>query len=158
MQHIGWLGYIALASAAIAAAILLHFLIKKPKLDLRAKIMLLLGLGVFPTVAAATSSVVGMERTTERDFCGSCHVMEEHFRDAMDPHAQSLAARHTRNPFFGEHSCYVCHADYGMLGYPLTKLGGMRHVYLYHFGPYGDMTKDEARREIHLGKRYYNLT
>ena len=158
MPHAGsWLGYLALGSAAIAAAILLHFLIMKPPLDLRAKLMLLLGLGVFPALAAATSTVAGMERTTHREFCGSCHVMAEHFLDATNPTAQSLAARHSRNPYFGEESCYVCHADYGMLGYALTKAGGMGHVYHYYLGGYREMSAEQARREIHLVKPYDNL-
>jgi len=155
--HAGWLGYFSLACAAIAAAILLHFLIKKPQLDLRQKLFLFMGLGVFPTLAAATSTVAGMERLTTRDFCGSCHVMEAHYQNASDPKAQSLAARHSRNPFFGKESCYACHADYGMYGYALTKLGGARHVYYYYLGGYGDMTMAEAKRAIHLVKPYDNL-
>ena len=106
--------------------------------------MLLLGLGVFPTITAATSTVAGMEATTHREFCGSCHTMDDHFGNATDPDAQSLAARHTRNPFFGEESCYVCHADYGMFGYALTKMGGMKHVYYYYLGGYRGMSKEEV--------------
>ena len=56
----------------------------------------------FPAIAAASSTVTGMERTTQREFCGSCHVMTAHYEDAADPASQSLAARHSRNPFFGE--------------------------------------------------------
>lgn len=158
MPHAGpWLGYVALASALIAAAILLHFLIRKPALDLRAKLMLLLGLGVFPAICAATSTVAGMEQTTHREFCGSCHTMDFHFANATDPKEQSLAARHTRNPFFGEESCYVCHADYGMFGYALTKLGGMKHVYYYYLGGYRGMSPEEARQKTHIAKPYDNL-
>ena len=157
MPHAGpWLGYVALVSGAIAASILLYFLIKRPPLDLGMKLALLLGLGVFPAVCAATSTVAGMEQTTHREFCGSCHTMDEHFENATDPHAQSLAARHTRNPFFGEESCYVCHADYGMFGYALTKFGGMKHVYYYYLGGYRGMTKDESRRDVHIAKPYDN--
>ncbi|MEI9935773.1 MAG: NapC/NirT family cytochrome c [Pseudomonadota bacterium] len=157
MPHAGpWLGYLALASAIIAAAILLHFLLRRPPLDLRTKLMLLLGLGVFPTITAATSTVAGMERTTHREFCGSCHTMDDHFGNATDPTAQSLAARHTRIPFFGDESCYVCHADYGMFGYALTKMGGMKHVYYYYLGGYRQMTKEETRREVHIAKPYDN--
>lgn len=158
MPHAGpWLGYVALASAACAIAILAYFLAKRPPLDLRMKLWLLFGLGVFPALTAATSTVAGMERTTEREFCGSCHVMDAHFEDTSDPNAQSLAARHSRNAHFGANSCYVCHADYGMYGYPLTKLGGMRHVYFYYFGGYDKLTLEEAKREIHLAKPYDNL-
>jgi len=157
VPHAGpWLGYLALASAVIAAVILLHFLLRRPVLDLRAKLMLLLGLGVFPTITAAASTVAGMEATTHREFCGSCHTMDDHFDNATDPQAQSLAARHTRNPFFGNESCYVCHADYGMYGYALTKMGGMKHVYYYYLGGYRGMSKEESRREVHIAKPYDN--
>ena len=83
--------------------------------------------------------------------------MTGHFEDSENPLSQSLAARHSRNPFFGERACYVCHADYGMYGYPVTKAGGMRHVYLYYFGGYRQMPLAQAEREIHLVKQYNNL-
>lgn len=151
-----WLDMVALVSAAAAASILLRHLIKRPALDLPAKLLLLLGLGVFPTIAAATSTIAGMERTTERKFCGSCHVMGPYSEDAANPAAQSLAARHSRNPYFGEHSCYVCHADYGAYGYALTKAGGMRHVYEYYLGGYKEMTLEQSKKAIHLLKPYDN--
>ncbi len=154
---IGWLGIVAVASAAIAAAILITYLVRKPALDFRVKLWLLMGLGIFPAIAAASSTVTGMEATTDRDFCGSCHVMDAHYQDTRDPKSQSLAARHSRNPFFGERSCYVCHADYGMYGYAMTKAGGLRHVYWYHLGGYGEMSLEEAKQKIHLVKPYDNL-
>jgi cytochrome c-type protein NapC len=151
-----WLGALALVSALCAVVILVRFLWKKPPLDVRAKLMLLLGLGVFPTITALASTVTGMEATTHREFCGSCHVMGPYFDNASDPAAQSLSARHSRNPYFGEHSCYVCHADYGMFGYVLTKAGGMRHVYEYWLGGYHKMSLEEAKTAIHLRKPYDN--
>lgn len=151
-----WLGTVALVSAAAAASILLRHLIKTPPLDLPAKLLLLLGLGVFPTIAATTSTIAGMERTTERKFCGSCHVMGPYSEDAANPAAQSLAARHSRNPYFGDNSCYVCHADYGAYGYALTKAGGMRHVYEYYLGGYKEMTLEQSKEAIHLLKPYDN--
>jgi len=45
--------------------------------------------------------VSGMEATTHREFCGSCHVMTGHYLDSSNPLSQSLAARHSRNPFTG---------------------------------------------------------
>jgi cytochrome c-type protein NapC len=158
VPHAGpWLAYVALASALMAAGILVWYLLKRPPLDLSVKLRLFLGLGILPAVTALSSTVAGMERTTHREFCGSCHVMTAHFDDAVSGSSQSLAARHSRNPFFGEHSCYVCHADYGMYGYPLTKLGGLRHVYLYYLGGYNQLSLEQAKREIHLAKPYENL-
>ncbi|HEX2877680.1 MAG TPA: NapC/NirT family cytochrome c [Polyangiaceae bacterium] len=158
VPHAGsWVVYVAFGSALGAAAILLRYLIKRPPLDLSMKLWLFLGLGVLPSVTALASTVAGMERTTHREFCGSCHVMAAHLDDASTLRSQSLAARHTRVPFFGEQSCYVCHADYGMYGYPLTKLGGLRHVYLYYLGGYADLTLEQAKREIHIAKPYDNM-
>jgi cytochrome c-type protein NapC len=151
-----WLGVIAIVSAICAAAILLRFLVKKPTLDVRTKLLLLFGLGVFPALAAVSSTMAGMEATTHREFCGSCHVMGPYFENTADPKAQSLSARHSRNPFFGDRSCYVCHADYGMFGYAVTKAGGMRHVYEYWLGGYRSMTLEESKRAIHLLKPYDN--
>ena len=150
------LGIVALVCAVIAATILVIYLVRKPVLTFPVKLWLLLGLGVFPAIAAASSTVSGMERTTQRDFCGSCHVMTAHYQDARDATSQSLAARHTRNPFFGDRSCYVCHADYGMYGYAMTKAGGMRHVYEYYFGGYRNMPLEQFKQVVHLRKPYDN--
>jgi cytochrome c-type protein NapC len=117
---------------------------------------LLFGLGVFPAACAAASTFYGMHRTTERSFCGSCHVMTVHQTDAEDPESNSLSARHARNPMFGGTNCYTCHADYGMLGYPMTKLGGMKHVYMYYLGGYGKMPIEEALKDIRVAKPYPN--
>src|SRR6185369_6186317 len=104
-RHVTWLGIVAVCAVLAAMAILLHYLVKRPALTIRNNLWLLLGLGVFPMTAAVTSTVAGMEATTTREFCGSCHVMGAHFGDASDAASQSLAARHSRNPFFGERSC-----------------------------------------------------
>lgn len=151
-----WLGVVALVSAASAGLILIRHLVKRPPLDARAKLLLLFGLGVFPAISAVASTVTGMEATTHREFCGSCHVMGPYYENASAPASQSLSARHSRNPFFGERSCYVCHADYGMFGYALTKAGGMRHVYEYYLGGYRQMSLEESKRAIHLRKPYDN--
>jgi cytochrome c-type protein NapC len=154
--QVGWLGVVTLVTAASAAAILVAYLVRKPALTFPVKLWLLLGLGVLPAMAGASSTVTGMQATTARSFCGSCHVMAAHFDDAANPASQSLAARHSRNPYFGKQSCYTCHADYGMHGYVATKLGGLRHVYEYYLGGYGKLTLEEAKRQIHLVKPYDN--
>jgi len=155
--HSSWLGIATLLAAGGAASILLIFLVRRPALSLGVKLWLLLGIGALPLLTAATSTVAGMEATTQREFCGSCHVMTGHYLDSSNPQSQSLAARHSRTPFFGDQACYVCHADYSMYGYPLTKAGGLRHVYLFYFGGYRQMSDAEAQRKIHLRKQYDNL-
>ncbi len=150
------LGFACVVCALIAAGILMHFLIRRPALTLPTKLRLALGFGVFPLLAAAANTADGMHATTERKFCGSCHVMEMHVADAEDPDSSSLASRHARNPFFGDRNCYVCHADYGMLGYPLTKLNGMKHVLAYYTEGFLDETVEQAISRIHLYKPYDN--
>jgi cytochrome c-type protein NapC len=135
---------------------LLTYLIRRPAANLRTKLWLFLGLGVLPAIAGASSTVSGMQATTHRPFCGSCHVMTAHFEDTLNPASQSLAARHSRNPYFGGSSCYVCHADYGMFGYAMTKLAGTRHVYEYYLRGYKNMPLEEAKKVIRLIKPYDN--
>ena len=43
-----------------------------------------------------------------------------------------------------------------MFGYALTKMGGMKHVYYYYLGGYRQMSKEEARRDVHIAKPYDN--
>lgn len=150
------IGSVAIVSALLALAILAHHLWAKPVLNLRSKLWLLLGLGLLPAISAGASTAENLHAATERKFCGSCHVMQAHVDDAGDLHSSSLAARHGRNPYFGDQNCYVCHADYGMFGYALTKMNGMKHVYEYYFGGYSAMTLQQALDKIHLYKPYDN--
>lgn len=156
VDHPTPLGVVVLICAGLAAVILGIYLVRNPPLNLHVKLWLLLGLGAFPALAGVSSTVEGMQATTHRHFCGSCHVMKAHFRDTKNVESQSLAARHSRNPMFGDKSCYICHADYGMYGYAMTKVGGMRHVYEYYLGGYRAMSLDEALEEIRLRKPYDN--
>jgi cytochrome c-type protein NapC len=126
------LTYVALAAAAVAAVILIVYLVYRPALNRRTKLWLLAGLGPLPILAAMIGNVANFEVTKERTFCARCHTMDLYAQDAADPASGTLAAVHSKNPMFGGQSCYVCHADYGMFGLAVTKLGGMRHVWLYY--------------------------
>lgn len=149
------LSLLALVCAALAALLLVAFLVRRPPLDNVTRVVLLLGLGVFPIGAATSGNLEGFHATKQRSFCGSCHVMTPHSQDSENPSSPSLASRHARNKLFGAENCYVCHADYGMFGAVMTKVGGMRHVYEY-FKDYRTMSLDEARVKIHLYAPYKN--
>jgi hypothetical protein len=144
-------GILALACSAIASVILVVYLIKRPAFSLGVKLWLFFGLCLLPLGTAFGGNVAGMEASKKVTFCNSCHVMKAHTGDAWSLDSQSLAARHTRNPLFGNESCYVCHADYGMYGTVFTKLGGMGHVYEY-LKEYHQYTLEEALEKIHLRK------
>jgi len=143
------LAILALCLAALAAAILVTYLVTRPPLVRATKLWLLLGLGILPIGAAFAGNVQGFEATKEREFCGSCHVMALHAKDSDDLTSNSLAARHARNAYFGQDNCYACHADYGMFGTLVTKAGGMRHVWLY-LTEYHSTPLDEAKKTIRL--------
>lgn len=153
--HHDWIGWTCVGFALASAAILLHFLIKKPELDGAVKVRLLFGLGVFPILTAGTSNVRGFAATQSREFCGSCHVMSAHAADVNDPKSTSLAAIHGRNPYFGKENCYSCHKDYGMYGYLITKMGGMGHVYNY-LTEYRTMPLEQAKKQIRIKRPFPN--
>jgi nitrate/TMAO reductase-like tetraheme cytochrome c subunit len=148
---------VALGGAALATPILLWFLIRRPALGRSTKIWLLFGIGLFPLLTAGSGNIAGFEATKARRFCGSCHVMTPYASDSEDPHSTSLAAIHARNQQFGGDNCYTCHADYGMFGTIVTKLGGLRHVYEYTFH-FHQLTLAEALPRIHIRKPFRNAT
>jgi hypothetical protein len=145
----------SLVCAAIAAALLVAYLVFRPPLVGRTKIWLLCALGVFPIGAAMTGNVQGYETTKARAFCASCHVMLPHTLDSDDPRGRSLSSRHGRNKLFGDENCYACHADYGLFGTVTTKLGGMKHVWMY-YTQYRTTSLEEAKKTIHLYHPYPN--
>ncbi|HEY1959357.1 MAG TPA: NapC/NirT family cytochrome c [Polyangiaceae bacterium] len=155
MAHFSQLGQISLACGFASALILVAFLVRRPAITHAVKVWLLLGVGVLPLGAATTGNIQGYLTTEHRSFCGSCHVMSRHASDSEDPKSMSLAARHARNKLFGEDNCYMCHADYGMYGTVLTKMGGMRHVWLY-YTEYRNIPLEQALPTIHLREPYPN--
>jgi cytochrome c-type protein NapC len=156
-EHASLLSVVSLSCAAVAAVLLVVFLVSAPPLTTATRLLLLLGLGVFPIAAAGAGNVQGYETTKSRAFCGSCHVMTPYTEDSRDHTSRSLASRHARNKLFGDENCYACHADYGMYGTVTTKIGGLRHVYLY-FTEYRDVSLERAKETIHLRKPFSNTT
>ena len=148
---------LALCTSGIAAVLLLWFLIRRPLLNRTTKIVLLFGIGILPLLTAANGNIAGYHATTERHFCGSCHVMTPYSEDSNDLASTTLAARHARNAMFGNENCYACHANYGMYGTIATKLGGLRHVYEYSMN-YRNMPVKEFLEEIEIRKPFPNET
>ena len=146
---------VALGAAALSALLMILYLIRRPTLTNATKLMLLVAIGVLPLTTATTGNVAGYEATKSRRFCGSCHVMTPYQSDSESPLSTSLAARHSRNAMFGEDNCYACHAEYGMFGTIVTKIGGMRHVYEYIFH-YRSMSLEEAKEKIHIRTPFQN--
>lgn len=149
--------YTTLGFALLSALIMVWYLARRPPLDLTTKLALLLGIFIFPILAAGSGNVAGFETTKKREFCGGCHVMIPYTRDAANPKSTSLAAIHARNRNFGSKNCYVCHADYGMFGALTTKLNGLRHAYHY-YTHFKGVPAEDAFGEIELYTPYRNDT
>jgi cytochrome c-type protein NapC len=128
----GVLTIIAVVCGVSAAVILVVYLVRRPPLRPATKVWLFLGLGPLPIGAAMSANTVDFERTKDREFCGSCHVMHPYTNDAANRGSRTLAAAHSQSPYFGHESCYICHADYGMFGAVTTKIGGMHHVWDFY--------------------------
>ncbi len=131
------------------------YLVYRPPLDWKTKGLLALGLGVLPIMTALIGNMEGLNATEQQAFCGSCHTMDLHIADANDPDSMGLAAIHSRTKMFGNRSCYVCHKDYGMYGYALTKLGGMGHVY-YYLTDYAWEDAHETLSRVHIARPFRN--
>ncbi len=155
VNHFSLLAMATIGFAAVAAAILIWYLVRRPRLGRGIRVVLLFGFGIMPVGAAFTANVAGYEQTKRRGFCGSCHVMAPYRSDSEDPNSKSLAASHARNPYFGGENCYVCHENYGMYGTVTTKLAGMRHVWLY-YSEWKNYSIQEALEKIEIKKPFPN--
>lgn len=154
-MHISPLSLIAFACAVVAAGLMIYYLVARPPLNARVKLLMLLGVGVLPILTAMIGNMEGLQATEHQAFCGSCHTMDMHIADANDPNSDSLAAIHSRTVKFGDKSCYVCHKDYGMFGYAMTKLGGMGHVYKF-VSEWMWYDRDEVLEKIHIARPFKN--
>jgi len=154
-MHVSALSWIALGAAIVAAIIMILYLIYRPPLDWWVRGLLFMGIGVLPNVTAFVGNLEGLRATEQQTFCGSCHTMDMWIEDANDIESASLAAIHSRNHKFGSSSCYVCHKDYGMFGYVVTKIGGMGHVYKF-LSEWMRYTDEEVISKIHIANPYKN--
>lgn len=154
-MHASPLSWIAFACALVAAGIMVYYLIRRPPLDAAGKTVMLLGVGILPIAVAMIGNMEGLAATEHQQFCGSCHTMDMWIEDANDPDSDSLAAIHSRTTKFGDKSCYVCHKDYGMFGYAMTKIGGMGHVYQF-LTEWMWYDREEVLDKIHIARPFKN--
>jgi cytochrome c-type protein NapC len=154
-MHVSPLSWIGFACALVAAGIMIYYLWRRPPLDAAGKSVMMLGVGVLPIMVAMIGNMEGLAATEKQGFCGSCHTMDMWIEDANDPESESLAAIHSRTTKFGGKSCYVCHKDYGMFGYAMTKLGGMGHVYKF-LSEWMWYDRDEVLDKIHIARPFKN--
>jgi hypothetical protein len=125
-----WL--VPVASALVAAAICVIGLVR----GRLGETLFVTGVAFLPALAFALSDVVLMERSTQTEFCTSCHLMQPVHDSTVDEN-DSLASIHvTRGAVPTATSCYTCHSGYGMWGTLDAKLAGTRHMLHTVLGSY----------------------
>ena len=97
------------------------------------KLLLWLGLLVIPVTVSLAGTSVGIERSSNTQFCLSCHEMEDYGRSLFVDNSAALAAVHYQNRSIPrESTCYACHTDYAMFGDVKAKLNGLMHVWVHY--------------------------
>lgn len=113
------------------------FLIARPSITLTrgGKELTFIVLFLLPIITASMGAAEQMERTEQTQFCLSCHLMEPYGQSLLVDDATYLPAAHYQNGRIPrEQACYTCHTDYVLYGTALTKMRGLRHVYMQYFG------------------------
>ena len=121
------------AAFALAAAVICVVGLVRGRLG---ETLFVTGVAFLPALAFALSDVVLMERSTQTEFCTSCHLMQPVYESTVTEN-DSLASIHvTRGAVPTATSCYTCHSGYGMRGTMDAKLAGTRHMLHTVMGSY----------------------
>jgi cytochrome c-type protein NapC len=113
------------------------FLIARPSVTLArgGKQLAFVVLFLLPVVVASMGAAEQMRRTEQTQFCLSCHIMESYGKSLRVDDASYLPAAHFQNGRIPrDQACYTCHTDYVMYGTALSKIRGLRHVYIQYLG------------------------
>jgi nitrate/TMAO reductase-like tetraheme cytochrome c subunit len=102
-----------------------------------------------PVLFAASAIQANLSHMKRVEFCGSCHVMQNHVASLTYDDDEPLASVHYRNNYVEQdHACYACHVSYAMFGPVHAKVNGLRHVWAF-------VTKGD-RAKIELYEPYHN--
>jgi nitrate/TMAO reductase-like tetraheme cytochrome c subunit len=127
------------------------FLMARPSLAVThgGKYFAFIVLFILPILAASMGAAEHMQRSEQTQFCLSCHIMEPYGKSLRIDDATYIPAAHFQNGRIPrDQACYTCHTDYVLYGTALTKLRGLRHVYVQYLG--------KAAQPIQLYNSYNN--
>jgi cytochrome c-type protein NapC len=113
------------------------FLVARPSLTVSpgGKAMAFVVLFLLPVVVASMGAAEHMQRSEQTQFCLSCHAMAPFGRSLHYQDLSYIPAAHYENSRVPRNqACYTCHTDYVMYGTILSKIRGLRHVYVQYFG------------------------
>ena len=102
-----------------------------------------------PVLFAASAIQANLNHMKRVEFCGSCHVMQNHVGSLTYDDDEPLASVHFRNNYVEQdHACYACHVSYAMFGPVRAKANGLRHVWAF--------VTEGAQAKIELYEPYNN--
>ena len=90
---------------------------------------------VLPLVITGMGLGAHLDKAKSTEFCLSCHVMEPYGRSLKIDDADFVPANHFQNRRIDrDQACYTCHTKYAMFGDLETKIGGLKHLWVYYGG------------------------
>lgn len=99
------------------------------------RIALLAGIVAIPALTSGASLSYGVRESGTTRFCLSCHEMRPYGKSLFADNQRALSATHYQNRLIDrDHTCYSCHADYGLFGDLKAKVNGLRHVWAHYSG------------------------
>lgn len=99
------------------------------------KVLAFLALFILPAMAVWVGFSEHMQRAESKQFCLSCHVMNDFGRSLYVDDPSYIPAKHFQNNLVPrDHACYTCHTDYTMFGTVHAKFRGLRHIYVQYLG------------------------
>lgn len=97
------------------------------------RLVLLVGGIVLPVLASLGGMAVGVQRSSQTEFCLECHEMHDYGKSLFVDNPRALAAVHYQKRVIPrESTCYACHTDYAMFGDVKAKLNGLKHVWVHY--------------------------
>jgi len=97
------------------------------------KIVAFIGLCVLPALCIVVGMGTHIQRSEQRRFCISCHVMVPYGQSLYLDDSKFLPAQHFQNHRVPpETACFACHADYTIYGPFKDKLRGLTRIYMQY--------------------------
>lgn len=97
------------------------------------RLLLLAAAVLIPVALSGGGLLAGIKRSSETDFCISCHEMQPYGRSLFVDNPSSLAAVHYQKRLITrDQTCYACHTDYAMFGDVKAKMNGLKHVWVHY--------------------------
>jgi hypothetical protein len=120
----------------VTIALILLFLVRPSITASReGKMLAFIAFFILPVVAGSIGASEHYEGSKQTQFCLSCHIMEPWGKSLYVDNPTYIPAAHFQNHRIPpDVACYACHTDYAMYGTLLTKLEGLRHVYVNYLG------------------------